>query len=83
MRRLASHIVAHRTNTLCIYTKEIIGQLRWDAYEVSNLQEVVCRKQELKTLNNTAPSHYVDSVVGVMLEAVQNYNLPLCKKLCA
>ena len=31
-----------------------------------------------------APSHYIDSVVGVMLEAVQNYNQPLSKeKLCA
>ena len=38
----------------------------------------------VENVKYTAPSHYVDSVVGVMLEAVQHYDLPLSKeKLCA
>ena len=42
------------------------------------------RKLGIENVKYTAPSHYVDSVVGVMLEAVQHYDLPLSKeKLCA
>ena len=38
----------------------------------------------VENVKYTAPSHYVDSVVGVMLEAVQHYDMPLSKeKLCA
>ena len=37
-----------------------------------------------RSMYNTAPSHYVDSVVSVMLDAVNNYDQPLTKeKLCA
>lgn len=44
----------------------------------------VARKLGIENVKYTAPSHYVDSVVGVMLEAVQNYDQPLSKeKLCA
>lgn len=32
----------------------------------------VARKLGIENVKYTAPSHYVDSVVGVMLEAVQN-----------
>ena len=108
---------------------------RWDASQVSLLQEVVCRKQGLlygrlsslgfdsklramaenlthdvvysseiegirlnvdqvrssiakklgiENVKYTAPSHYVDSVVSVMLEAIQHYDMALSKeKLCA
>ncbi len=43
----------------------------------------VARKLGIENVKHTAPSHYVDSVVGVMLEAVQNYDQPLSKeKLC-
>ena len=107
---------------------------RWDASQVSLLQEVVCRKQGLlygrlsslgfdsklramaenlthdvvysseiegirlnvdqvrssiakklgiENVKYTAPSHYVDSVVSVMLEAIQHYDMALSKeKLC-
>ena len=38
----------------------------------------------VENVKDTAPSHYVDSVVGVMLEAVQHYDMTLSKeKLCA
>jgi len=38
----------------------------------------------VENVKYTAPSHYVDSVVGVMLEAVQHYDMTLSKeKLCA
>ena len=118
-----------------IHERDNWTNFRWDASEVSILQEVVCRKQGLlygrlstlgfdsklramaenlthdvvysseiegiclneeqvrssiarklgiENVKYTAPSHYVDSVVGVMLEAVQNYDQPLSKeKLCA
>ena len=118
-----------------IHERDNWTNFRWDASEVSNLQEIVCRKQGLlygrlsslgfdsklramaenlthdvvysseiegirlneeqvrssiaqklgiENVKYTAPSHYVDSVVSVMLEAVQNYDQSLCKeKLCA
>ena len=38
----------------------------------------------VENVKYTTPSHYVDSVVGVMLEAVQHYDMTLSKeKLCA
>ena len=44
----------------------------------------VARKLGIENVKYTAPSHYVDSVVGVMLEAVQNSDQPLSReKLCA
>ena len=44
----------------------------------------IARKLGIENVKYTAPSHYVDSVVGVMLEAVQHYDMPLSKeKLCA
>jgi Fic family protein len=51
-----------------------------------NIDEVrssIARKLGIENVKNTAPSHYVDSVVSVMLEAIKNYNTPLTKeKLC-
>ena len=38
----------------------------------------------IESVKFTAPSHHVDSVINVMLEAVQHYDMPLNKeKLCA
>ncbi len=52
-----------------------------------NMDEVrssVARKLGIENVKQTAPSHYVDSVVAVMLDAVSNYSQPLTKeKLCA
>ena len=118
-----------------IHERDNWTHLRWDASQVSLLQEVVCRKQGLlygrlsslgfdsklramaenlthdvvysseiegirlnvdqvrssiakklgiENVKYTAPSHYVDSVVSVMLEAIQHYDMALSKeKLCA
>ena len=63
-----------------VYSSEIEGiRLNMDQVRSS-----IARKLGIENVKYTAPSHYVDSVVGVMLEAVQHYDLPLSKeKLCA
>ena len=118
-----------------IHERDNWTNFRWDASQVSLLQEVVCRKQGLlygrlsslgfdsklramaenlthdvvysseiegirlnvdqvrssiakklgiENVKYTAPSHYVDSVVSVMLEAIHHYDMALSKeKLCA
>ena len=51
---------------------------------VDQVRSSIARRLGIENVKYTAPSHYVDSVVGVMLEAVQNYDHPLSKeKLCA
>ena len=51
---------------------------------VDQVRSSIARKLGIENVKYTAPSHYVDSVVGVMLEAVQHYDLILNKeKLCA
>lgn len=63
-----------------VYSSEIEG-IRLNEEQVCSS---IARKQDIENVKYTAPSHYVDSVVGVMLEAVQNYDQPLSKeKLCA
>ena len=80
-----------------IHERDNWTDFRWDMSQVSLLQEKVFRKQGLlygrlsslrklgiENVKDTVPSHYVDSVVGVMLEAVQHYDMTLSKeKLCA
>lgn len=63
-----------------VHSSEIEGiRLNMDQVRSS-----LARKLGLDNVKFTAPSHYVDSVVGVMLEAVQHYDMPLSKdKLCA
>ena len=63
-----------------VYSSEIEGiQLNVDQARSS-----IARRLGIENVKYSAPSHYIDSVVGVMLEAVQNYNQPLSKeKLCA
>ena len=63
-----------------VYSSEIEG-IRLN---VDQVRSSIARKLGIENVKDTAPSHYVDSVVGVMLEAVQHYDLPLNKeKLCA
>lgn len=51
---------------------------------VDQVRSSIARRLGIENVKYTAPSHYVDSVVGVMLEAVQHYDQPLSKeKLCA
>ena len=63
-----------------VYSSEIEG-IRLN---VDQVRSSIARKLGIENVKYTAPSHYVDSVVGVMLEAVQHYDMPLNKeKLCA
>ncbi len=51
---------------------------------VDQVRSSIARRLGIENVRLTASSHYVDSVVSVMLEAVQNYSQPLSKeKLCA
>lgn len=51
---------------------------------VEQVRSSIARKLGVENVKHTAPSHYIDSVVGVMLEAVQHYDMPLSKeRLCA
>ena len=63
-----------------VYSSEIEG-IRLNEEQV---RSSIARKLGIENVKYTAPSHYIDSVVGVMLEAIQNYDQPLSKeKLCA
>ena len=62
-----------------VYSSEIEGI----KLNVDQVRSSIARRLGIENVKYTAPSHYVDSVVGVMLDAVQHYNQPLSKKkLC-
>lgn len=62
-----------------VYSSEIEG-IRLNVNEV---RSSIARKLGIENIKYTAPSHYVDSVVAVMLDAVNNYGLTLTKeKIC-
>lgn len=51
---------------------------------VDEVRSSIARKLGVENIKQTAPSHYVDSVVAVMLDAVNNYSQALTKeKICA
>lgn len=51
---------------------------------VDEVRSSIARKLGIENVKKTAPSHYVDSVVSVMLDALNHYNQPLSKeRLCA
>lgn len=63
-----------------VYSSEIEG-IRLNVDEV---RSSIARKLGIENVKQTAPSHYVDSVVTVMLDAINHYAQPLSKeKLCA
>ena len=63
-----------------VYSSEIEG-IRLNEDEV---RSSIAGKLGIENVRYTAPSHYVDSVVGVMLEAIQHYDKTLSKeKLCS
>ena len=63
-----------------VYSSEIEG-IRLNVDEV---RSSIARKLGIENIKQTAPSHYVDSVVAVMLDAVNHYNQTLTKeKICA
>ena len=62
-----------------VYSSEIEGI----KLNVDQVRSSIARRLGIENVKYTAPSHYVDSVVGVMLDAVQHYAQPLSKeKLC-
>lgn len=51
---------------------------------VDEVRSSIARKLGIENIKQTAPSHYVDSVVAVMLDAVNHYDQTLTKeKICA
>ena len=63
-----------------VYSSEIEG-IRLNADEV---RSSIARRLGLENVRQTAPSHYVESVVAVMMDAVEHYDRPLtAEKLCA
>ena len=63
-----------------VYSSEIEG-IRLNVDEV---RSSIARKLGLENVKQTAPSHYVDSVVAIMLDAVNHYDQLLTKeKICA
>ncbi|MBQ9657122.1 MAG: Fic family protein [Prevotella sp.] len=63
-----------------VYSSEIEGI----KLNVDQVRSSIARRLGIENVRYTAPSHYVDSVVNVMLDAVQHYDQSLSKeKLCA
>ncbi|MDD6007687.1 MAG: Fic family protein [Bacteroidales bacterium] len=63
-----------------VYSSEIEG-VRMNIDEV---RSSIAHRLGIENVKYTAPSHYIDSVVGAMLDAVQHYDQYLTKdKLCA
>lgn len=63
-----------------VYSSEIEG-VRMNIDEV---RSSIAHRLGIENVKYTAPSHYIDSVVGAMLDAVQHYDRYLTKdKLCA
>lgn len=63
-----------------VYSSEIEG-IRLNVDEV---RSSIARKLGIENIKQTAPSHYIDSVVAVMLDAVNHYDQLLTKeKICA
>ena len=51
---------------------------------VDEVRSSIARKLGIENVKHTAPSHYIDSVVAVMLDAVNHYDQILTKKkICA
>lgn len=63
-----------------VYSSDIEG-IRLNVDEV---RSSIARKLGIENIKQTAPSHYIDSVVAVMLDAVSHYDQLLTKeKICA
>lgn len=77
-----SQMKAVAENLTCdvVYSSEIEGiQLN-----AEHVRSSIARKLGIENVRHTFPSHYIDSVVNVMLEAMAHYNRTLTQeKLCA
>lgn len=77
-----SKLKAMAENLACdiVYSSEIEGV----SLNVDEVRSSIARKLGIENVRATAPSHYVDSVVAAMLDAVGHYDRRLTKdKLCA
>lgn len=77
-----SHLQATAENLTrdVVYSSEIEG-IRLNADEV---RSSIARRLGIENVRQTAPSHYIDGIVAVMVEAMEHYDQPLTKeKLCA
>lgn len=59
-----------------VYSSEIEG-IRLNVDEV---RSSISRKLGIENIRQTAPSHYIDSVVSVMIDATSHYDQPLTKE---
>src|SRR5574344_14513 len=72
--------VAENLTRDVVYSSEIEG-IKLNADEV---RSSVSRRLGIENVKRTAPSHYVNAVVAVMLDAMEHYDQQLSKeKLCA
>lgn len=63
-----------------IHSSEIEGV----RINVDEVRSSVARRLGIENVANASPSHYVDSVVAVMLDAIGHYDMPISKRqLCA
>lgn len=75
LRAMAENLTAD-----IVYSSEVEGV----RLNVEQVRSSIARKLGIKNVKYTAPSHYIESVVNVMLEVIQHYDTPLNKeKLCA
>ena len=70
------HAMAENLTCDIVYSSEVEG-IRLN---VDQVRSSIARKLGIENVKHTAPSHYVDSVVNVMLEAVQHYDMILTKE---
>ena len=56
-----------------VYSSEIEG-IRLNADEV---RSSIARRLGIESVKQTAPSHYIDGVVAVMIDAMEHYDKPL------
>lgn len=63
-----------------VFSSEIEGI----SLNADQVRSSIARRLGLETVKQTAPSHYIDGVVAVMIEAMEHYDQPMTKeKLCA
>ena len=60
-----------------VYSSEIEGI----SMNVDEVRSSIAKKLGIANVKYTAPSHYVDSVVAVMLDAIAHYDQPLTKNI--
>jgi Fic family protein len=67
------HAMAENLTRDVVYSSEIEG-IRLNADEV---RSSIARRLGIENVRQTAPSHYVDAVVAVMLDAMEHYDMTL------